>query len=239
MIGLSLVILTFMLFRKWRKSLGNKILFNFSLALFCVTGCFLCAGLVTFDHRMCKATAASMHYFLLASFGWMVVEGIYQYLNYVIVIGAQNYKSCFMRRASPVAWGLPILPVLGIFIYDPDLYAIGDEFCWLKLEAFYYTVLTPISLMLLFNILIFIGVLKNVLCLRINMLCFAKFIKNISCSNLFDVKNYLDSTLIYKKKPLQERKKTYQRLIFLPLDGSPTRAIFNGQNMGGTMTAIF
>ncbi len=169
MIGLSLVILTFFLFRKWRKSLGNKILFNFSLALFCVTGCFLCAGLVTFDHRVCKATAASMHYFLLASFAWMVVEGIYQYLQYVLVVGAQNYKSCFMRRASPLAWGLPVLPVLGIFIYDPDLYAIGDKFCWLELEAFYFTVLIPISIMLMFNIFIFIGVLKSVFCIQMRI----------------------------------------------------------------------
>lgn len=167
MVGLSLVLLTFLLFKKWRKSLGNKILFNFSLALFCVTGCFLCAGLVNFDPRMCKATAASMHYFLLASFAWMAVEGIYQYLNYVVIIGAQNYKSRFMRRASPLAWGLPISPVLGIFIYDPDQYSVADDFCWMKLETFYVTVLAPVSIILLFNTMIFIGVLQSVLCIRL------------------------------------------------------------------------
>ncbi|XP_057371180.1 uncharacterized protein LOC130692123 [Daphnia carinata] len=167
MVGLSLVILTFLLFRKWRKSLGNKILFNFCLALFCFTGCFLCAGLVKFDSRMCKTTAASMHYFLLACFAWMVVEGIYQYLNYVVIIGAQNYKSRFMRKASPLAWGLPILPVLGIFIYDPNQYAGDDNFCWIKLETFYIAVLTPVSIILLFNIMIFVCILKSVICLRI------------------------------------------------------------------------
>ncbi len=166
MVGLSLVILTFLLFRKWRKSLGNKILFNFSLALFCVTGCFLSAGIVTFDPRLCKTAAAAMHYFLLSSFAWMVVEGIYQYLNYVIIIGAKNYKSCFMRRAGPVAWGLPILPVLGILLYDSKLYTLENDFCWMQLEAFYFTVLTPVCLILLFNIFIFLGVLKSVLCLR-------------------------------------------------------------------------
>ena len=166
MVGLFLVILTFLLFRKWRKSLGNKILFNFALALFCLTGCFLSAGLLIFDDRLCKTAAAAMHYFLLSSFSWMVVEGIYQYLNYVVIIGAKNYKSCFMRRAGPVAWGLPILPVLGILLYDSKLYAHENDFCWMQLDAIYYTVLAPIATILLFNIVIFIGVLKSVLCLR-------------------------------------------------------------------------
>lgn len=166
MIGLSLVLMTFLLFKKWRKSLGNKILFNFSIALFCVTVCFLCAGYVTFDPRLCKATAVAMHYFLIASFAWMVVEGIYQYLNYVIVIGAKNYKSRFMRRAGPLAWGLPILPVLGVLIHDSKLYTMHDEFCWMELEAFYIAVLVPISSIFLFNLLIFIGVLKSVICIR-------------------------------------------------------------------------
>ena len=169
MLGLLLVILTFLLFRKWRKSLGNKILFNFSLALFCLTGCFLSAGLVTFDEYLCKTAAAATHYFLLSSFTWMAVEGFYQYLNYVVIIGANNYKSYFMRRAGTVAWGLPVLPVLGILLYDSKLYAHETEkndFCWMQLDTLYYTVVAPVAIVLLFNIFIFIGVLKSVLCLR-------------------------------------------------------------------------
>lgn len=167
MLGLSLVLLTFLLFRKWRKSLGNKILFNFSLALFCLNICFLCAGYVTFDSVLCKATAAAMHYFLVASFAWMVVEGIYQYLNYVIIIGAKNYKSCFMRKAAPLAWGLSMLPVLGVLIHDSQLYNLSNDFCWMKLEAFYVAVLAPVSIILLFNLLIFVSVLKSVVCIQL------------------------------------------------------------------------
>lgn len=59
------------------------------------------------------------------------------------------------------------VPVLGIFIYDPNQYAVGDNFCWIKLETFYIAVLAPISIILLFNIMIFISILKSVVCLRI------------------------------------------------------------------------
>ena len=167
MIGLSLVLLTFLMFKKWRRTLGNKILFNFSLALFFLTACFLSASQVTFDRRLCKANASAMHYFLLASFAWMVVEGVYQYYNYVIIIGTSTYKSGFMRKAGPLAWGLPILPVLGILIYDSNLYTSNQEFCWMTLEAFYFTILIPVCTSLFFNVLIFVAVLKSVLCVNL------------------------------------------------------------------------
>lgn len=166
MIGLSLIILTFLLFKKWRKTLGNKILFNFSLALFGVMCCFLCAGIVTDHPLQCKVTAATMHFFLLASFSWMVVEAIYQHLNYIVVIGAQSYKSLFMRKAVPLAWGIPLLSVVGISLYNSDLYLTKNDFCWMELTTFYVGVLAPMCLALSFNLIIFVSFVKNVLCFQ-------------------------------------------------------------------------
>ena len=166
MFGLSFVLITFLLFPKWRKSLGNKILFNLSLALFCFYAVFLLADQMVFDTRLCKAISAAMHYFLLSSFLWMSTEAVYQYLVYVKVINIRSHVSGFMRKAAPVAWGLPVIPVIGLLVYDSSLYIADVSHCWMALSAFYPTVLGPVSLILFLNVFIYFCIVKSVTCSR-------------------------------------------------------------------------
>lgn len=51
----------------------------------------------------CITVAALMHYFLLVSFMWMLVEGFLQYLRFVRVLG--TYVPRFILKASIPAWG--------------------------------------------------------------------------------------------------------------------------------------
>jgi len=44
-----------------------------------------------------------LHYFILASFMWMLVEGILQYLRFVKVLG--TYIPNFMIKTMIPAWG--------------------------------------------------------------------------------------------------------------------------------------
>ena len=171
MISLSLVILTFLIFSKWRQSLGNKILFNLSTALFGLMSSFLAADYLAFDDsRLCKAISVCIHYFLLSSFSWMLVEGVYQYTTYVVVVGASSYKSRFMRKAAPLAWGLPLVPIVALLIYDSKMYIGQENFCWMGLgEAFYSAVLAPLAAVLLANVIIYIIILKSVLCFKVNL----------------------------------------------------------------------
>ena len=166
MIGLSLVIITFVLFPKWRKSLGNKILFNLSIALFFLIVSFVGGSKLTYDERLCKAISSSTHYFLLVSFLWMLVEAIYQYLNYVKVIGASMYKSRFMRKAVPLAWGLAILPVIAVLAFDSNLYIGYKDYCWMDFGAFYWAVALPILIVLAINMVIFVLIINNVICTK-------------------------------------------------------------------------
>jgi len=94
MTSLLAVLLTFLTFKKWRQSLGNKILFNLCLALFFLLGSFILSGHLSRDPRLCKAVSLSTHYFLV-SFTWMLVEAVYQYVTNVVVIGA---TSCGKQR---------------------------------------------------------------------------------------------------------------------------------------------
>ena len=169
MVSLSLVMLTFLLFSKWRQSLGNKILFNLSAALFGLMCSFLTAGHMVFNDRLCKAVSVTIHYFLLSSFSWMLVEAVYQYITYVVVVGVASYKSRFMRKAMPLAWGLPIIPIIALLIYDPTLYLGQSNFCWMNLEAFYPSVLGPVSAVLTANVVVYLFILKSVFCFQLTL----------------------------------------------------------------------
>ena len=170
MISLFLVMLTFLIFRQWRQSLGNKILFNLSASLFGLMCSFLAAGhLDSSEEGLCKVAAIFTHYFLLSSFSWMLVEAIYQYVAYVIIIGVQTYKSRFMRKAMPLAWGLPVLPIIGLFIYDSSMYIGQPNFCWMSLEAFYPAVLAPVTIVLLVNVIVYVLMLKSVVCIKLGL----------------------------------------------------------------------
>jgi G protein-coupled receptor 64/G protein-coupled receptor 126 len=122
------------------------------------------------DSRLCKAISVCIHYFLLSSFGWMLVEAVYQYMTYVVVVGASSYKSRFMRKAAPLAWGLPLIPIIALLIYDSSLYLGQPNFCWMGLnEVFYGAVLAPLAAVLLTNVIIYIIILKSVLCFKVNL----------------------------------------------------------------------
>jgi len=68
-----------------------------------------------------------------------------------------------MRRAAPIAWGLPLIPIAVLLGYDHSLY-IGEEsaLCWMRLSAFYPAVLSPIVVIMLANIAIFIVIITKV-----------------------------------------------------------------------------
>ena len=166
MISLALVLATFVLFPKWRKTLGNKILFNLSAALFLLLASFLSAAQLTHDPRRCKMNAVATHYFLLVSFAWMFVEAVYQYLVYVRVFGARSYITRFMWKAVPLTWGLSFIPVLSLVIYDSELYLNNSRYCWMAPVAFYPTVLVPVSIILLANLVLYFVIFKNAICVK-------------------------------------------------------------------------
>ncbi|XP_048773926.2 uncharacterized protein LOC125679062 isoform X2 [Ostrea edulis] len=122
-IGLGFTVLSFILFKPLRQGRGQQTLLNLALALLCSMIIFLAGMERTESYYGCIAVAALMHYFLLVSFMWMLVEGFLQYLRFVRVLG--TYIPRFMLKASIPAWGLPLLPVIIVLAVDYDLYKGG------------------------------------------------------------------------------------------------------------------
>ncbi|XP_022326973.2 adhesion G-protein coupled receptor G7-like isoform X2 [Crassostrea virginica] len=160
-IGLGLTVVSFILIRQLRKGRGQQTLFNLALALLCSMVIFLAGMDRTESYYGCIAVAALMHYFLLVSFMWMLVEGFLQYLRFVRVLG--TYVPRFMLKVSIPAWGLPLLPVIIVLAVDYDLYKGGNYYCWMSPTPFYYAFLIPMALIIIVNCIVFALVLKSLL----------------------------------------------------------------------------
>ncbi|GFR08937.1 adhesion G-protein coupled receptor G6 [Trichonephila clavata] len=162
--GLGMIILTFILFRKWRKDSKHKMLFHLSLALICFLLLFLFGIMKKEPKYGCITIAVFLHYFMLASFAWMLVEAFMQYLSLVKVIG--TYIPGLMQKAMLFGWGTPLL-IVGITLgVNHHLYDSGGKYCWLADDVFYFAVAGPVLAMLVSNFVIFGLILYSNTCGR-------------------------------------------------------------------------
>ncbi|GFU45468.1 adhesion G-protein coupled receptor G6 [Nephila pilipes] len=151
--GLGMVILTFIMFRKWRKDPKHKMLFHLSLALICFLLFFLFGIKKKEPKYGCITIAVLLHYFMLASFAWMLVEAFMQYLSLVKVIG--TYIPGLIQKAMLFGWGIPLVVVGIVLGVNHHLYDSGNKYCWLSEDVFYFAVAGPVLTMLALNFVIF------------------------------------------------------------------------------------
>ncbi|XP_055015445.1 adhesion G-protein coupled receptor G2-like [Boleophthalmus pectinirostris] len=179
-IFLGVTLLTYLAFEKLRRDNPSKILINLSAALLGLCMLFLLDGwLSSFsNYSLCIATAATLHYFLLASFTWMGLEALHMYLALVKVFNI--YVPSYILKFCAVGWGLPLVIVSLVLAIDKDSYGSSvsqettvlqssDPFCWVNSDEVYYvTVVCFILLILLANLSVFIVVLIQIKRMRLN-----------------------------------------------------------------------
>uniref|UniRef100_A0AAV2MJX8 Uncharacterized protein n=1 Tax=Knipowitschia caucasica TaxID=637954 RepID=A0AAV2MJX8_KNICA len=180
-IFLGITLLTYVAFEKLRRDNPSKILLNLCAALLGLCMLFLLdAWLSSFSsYSLCIATAATLHYFLLASFTWMGLEALHMYLALVKVFNI--YVPSYILKFCAVGWGLPLVIVSLVLAVDKDSYGgsvtqesgvvlqTNDTFCWVTNDiVFYVTVLCFMLLILLANLSVFIVVLIQIKRMRIN-----------------------------------------------------------------------
>lgn len=163
-IGLGITILTFLVFKHLRSGRGQQVLVNLSVAMICSAILFLVGVERTESYGGCIAVAVLLHYFILVTFMWMLVEGVLQYLRFVKVLG--TYIPNFMIKSMLPAWGIPLIPVIICLIVDYNMYYGGNGYCWLSWEPFLYAFIIPVAAIILANIIVFFMVLCNLCCRR-------------------------------------------------------------------------
>ncbi|MED6244144.1 hypothetical protein ATANTOWER_024474 [Ataeniobius toweri] len=170
-IFLSITLLTYLTFGKLRKDIPSKILIQLCTALLLLNLVFLVdAWLALYPDAvgLCISTAWFLHYFLLASFTWMGLEGVHMY--YALVKVFNDNISHYMLKFSLVGWGVPMIVVIIVIAVDKNIYGLvsygkfsdgtSDEFCWIRNNiAFYVAVVAYFCVIFIFNVIMLIVVL--------------------------------------------------------------------------------
>ncbi|XP_053330023.1 adhesion G-protein coupled receptor G4 [Spea bombifrons] len=180
---LGIALVTYCVFKQLRRDYPSKILMNLSSALFLLNLLFLLnTWLSSFrSYGLCIASAALLHYFLLAAFTWMGLEAVHMYFAFVKVFNL--YIHNYILKFCIAGWGIPAIIVAIVLVIDLDFYGGGsdythyavsqdnsDLFCWIQDDiVFYVTVVAYFCAMFLVNICMFIVVL-----VQINSLKFKK-----------------------------------------------------------------
>ncbi|XP_006754287.1 PREDICTED: adhesion G protein-coupled receptor E2 [Myotis davidii] len=154
---LLLAALTFLLC-KAIQNISTSLHLQLSICLFLAHLLFLTAIDRTEPKVLCAIIAGALHYLYLASFTWMLLEGLHLFLtarNLTVV----NYSSVsrFMRKVMlPVGYGVPAVIVAISAASRPHLYGTPSR-CWLHPEkGFIWGFLGPVCAILFVNLAFFL-----------------------------------------------------------------------------------
>ncbi|XP_051889302.1 glucagon-like peptide 2 receptor [Pristis pectinata] len=107
----------------------------------------------------CKVAQVFMHYFIGATFFWLLVEGIY--LHKLIVLAVLSEKS-LLKQYVLIGWAFPLLFVIP-WIISKIIYE--NEGCWAinRNMAIWWIIRGPVLFAIIMNFYIFIMILKTLL----------------------------------------------------------------------------
>nr|XP_033780194.1 CD97 antigen isoform X6 [Geotrypetes seraphini] len=149
---LLLSIVTFM-FCRILQGTRNTIHLHLCISLFLAYTIFLSGISRTSNQTACSVVAGLLHFFFLAAFCWMCLEGVELYLMVVQVFKTHTLKKRYMFS---VGYGIPALIVTISAAANSKGYGTKN-YCWLSLEGnFTWSFLAPVCIIVLINAAIFV-----------------------------------------------------------------------------------
>ncbi|KAF7230337.1 transcript variant X4 [Nothobranchius furzeri] len=153
LVCLLVSIFTFCFFRGLQSD-RNTIHKNLCISLFIAESLFL-VGINRGDQPIaCAVFAALLHFFFLAAFTWMFLEGVQLYIMLVEVFESEHSRR---RYFYMVGYGVPALIVAVSAAVDYRSYGT-DRICWLRLDTYFiWSFIGPATLIIMLNV-IFLGI---------------------------------------------------------------------------------
>ncbi|XP_070837211.1 adhesion G protein-coupled receptor E5 [Chaetodon trifascialis] len=149
LICLFICILTFSLIRSI-QSPRTTIHLHLCISLFIATLIFL-AGISRTENRVgCAVVAGLLHFFFLAAFCWMCLEGI-QLFRMVVLVFNTNVKTLYMMAGG---YGVPAV-IVGISAIANSKGYGTERYCWLNLE-FIWSFFGPACVIIIVNVFFFL-----------------------------------------------------------------------------------
>ncbi|XP_008588086.1 PREDICTED: EGF, latrophilin and seven transmembrane domain-containing protein 1, partial [Galeopterus variegatus] len=157
-ICLALCIFTFWFFSEI-QSTRTTIHKNLCCSLFLAELVFLIGINTNTNKLFCSIIAGLLHYFFLAAFAWMCIEGIHLYLIVVGVI----YNKGFLHKNFYIFGYLSPAVVVGFSAALGYRYYGTTKVCWLSTENnFIWSFIGPACLIILVNLLAFVVIIYKV-----------------------------------------------------------------------------
>ncbi|XP_023133716.2 adhesion G protein-coupled receptor E5 [Amphiprion ocellaris] len=149
LICLFICILTFSMIRSI-QSPRTTIHLHLCISLFTANLIFL-AGISRTENRVgCAVVAGMLHFFYMAAFCWMCLEGI-QLFRMVVLVFNTSFKTLYMMAGG---YGVPAVIVAVSALANAEGYGT-DKYCWLKLE-FIWSFFGPVCVIISVNIFFFL-----------------------------------------------------------------------------------
>uniref|UniRef100_A0A674N1I0 CD97 antigen-like n=1 Tax=Takifugu rubripes TaxID=31033 RepID=A0A674N1I0_TAKRU len=149
LICLFVCILTFSMIRSI-QSPRTTIHLHLCISLFLAFLIFLTSISQTKSQVGCAVVAGLLHFFYLAAFCWMCLEGI-QLFRMVVLVFNTNFKTLYMMLGG---YGVPAV-IVGVFaLVHPKGYGT-KRYCWLNLD-FIWSFFGPVCVIITINIFFFI-----------------------------------------------------------------------------------
>ncbi|KAK9543134.1 hypothetical protein VZT92_000936 [Zoarces viviparus] len=122
LLALVITVLLFITNRKIRADVSMKVHINLAIALIFLNLHLLPSQWVATlsSTGLCRYMALALHYFLLATFSWMALEGFHLYLLLVRVFNI--YIRRYLLKLSVLGWGVPAVIVSVVVAIDRGFY---------------------------------------------------------------------------------------------------------------------
>ncbi|XP_072177013.1 uncharacterized protein [Diadema setosum] len=129
---------------------------NLATSMFMAQLLFLSQGSIPPGTVGCKVMAGTMYFFFMASFCWMMIEGLQLYTQVVVVF---NQESSKMRLYLAGGWGVPL--IMTIIVVGSTHKTIGTRLdsCWLDYsDNSVWSFIVPALLIVVVNLFILLRV---------------------------------------------------------------------------------
>ncbi|KAK6312100.1 hypothetical protein J4Q44_G00177640 [Coregonus suidteri] len=148
---LFLCILTFSLIRSI-QSTRNTIHLHLCLSLFIANLIFLIGISRTENQAGCAVVAGLLHFFFLAAFCWMCLEGV-QLFRMVVLVFNTTFRPLYMMAGG---YGVPAVIVAISALANAKGYGT-ERHCWLNLEdGFIWSFFGPVCIIIMVNVFFFL-----------------------------------------------------------------------------------
>ncbi|MGH0156227.1 UNVERIFIED_CONTAM: hypothetical protein FKN15_029743 [Acipenser sinensis] len=104
---------------------------NLIFALATAETLILFSELASSNKALCMAVTALLHLFFMASFTWMLVEGLLLWSKVVSVNISEDRR---MKLYYVIGWGLPVI-IVGITLATSFNTYVADNHCWLNVQT--------------------------------------------------------------------------------------------------------